>query len=145
MGDVSAEVHDEFDGESKSKVYVENTGNVPVYVRAYVSIYLQKADGTILSRGPEEGEDKDYTITWGDLTNWEKQGDIYYYLLPVEPDERTENLIETVTETTKYGEILVVDISTQAIQAEPAKAVQDAWSVTVEAAGSLALPGNANP
>lgn len=145
VGNVSAEVHEEFDGKSKKFVHVENTGDVPVYVRAYVSIYLQKADGTILSRVPVQNTD--YTITRDDEQNWKKQGDIYYYLEPVQPKTTTSNLINSVKDLTNEagGAFLVVDISTQAIQAEPANAVQDAWGVTVEDDGSLALLGNANP
>lgn len=146
VGNVSAAVNETFDVPytTKENVCVENTGDVPVYVRAYVSIYLQKADGTILSRVPVQKTD--YTITWGDEQNWNKQGEFYYYLKPVQPNTKTTDLIKKVTDTTtQNGAFLVVDISTQAIQAEPTRAVEEAWQVTVDNDGNLAPSGNANP
>lgn len=143
VGSVSAEVEETFPDpySTKTNVKVKNTGNVDAYVRAYVSIYLQKTDGTVLARKPEEGAGKDYTIQWGDSQNWKKQGDIYYYLCPVKPDGTTENLIDQVVQyNSEDGVQLVVDISTQVIQASPAKAVEDAWNVTVGADGTLTPP-----
>lgn len=147
VGDVSAAVNETFDVPytTKENVCVENTGDVPVYVRAYVSIYLQKADGTILSRVPVQ--DTDYTIERGDEQNWKKQGEFYYYLKPVQPDTTTSNLINSVKDLTNEagGAFLVVDISTQAIQAEPTRAVVEAWQVNVNSDGNLVPSGNANP
>lgn len=147
VGDVSAAVNETFDKPytTKENVCVKNTGDVPVYVRAYVSIYLQKADGTILSRVPEQNTD--YTIEWNDEQNWNKQGEFYYYLKPVQPDTTTSNLINSVKDLTNEagGAFLVVDISTQAIQAEPTRAVVEAWQVTVDNDGNLVPSGDATP
>lgn len=143
VGHVSAEVEETFENLTKTDVRVKNTGDVPVYVRAYVSIYLQNADGTILSRVPEAG--KDYTITWGAQTDWRQAGNIYYYCKPVPVNGETSVLIEQVTESAPDGELLVVEISTQTIQAEPADAVQDAWGAAVNGDGTLTPPGDAAP
>lgn len=100
----------------------------------------QTDDGSILSQKPLESED--YEIMWSNSSNWQKKGDIYYYIFPIEPQEVTENLIDTCIQKSDNPDSdrkLVVDIYSQVIQAEPAAAVQEAWSVGVGENGKLLI------
>lgn len=139
VGTVAAQVQEIFPSPytKKSDVKVENTGDVPIYIRAVVSIYWQTENGTMLAGMPEEN--LDYTITWSGSLNWKKQGDIYYYTQPLPPKAVTDVLIESCEQKSNFGEEekLMVDISVQAIQAQPATAVYDAWGITVGTDGSL--------
>lgn len=136
IGAVAAEIIEDFDGSTKSNVKVQNTGNTEAYVRAVVSVYWTTDDGGFLADIPEEGTD--YTITYGSSNNWQKEGNIYYYLKPLKPGDETDNLIDSCVQTgTADGKKLNVDISVQTIQADPADAVETAWDVQVGNDGSL--------
>lgn len=136
IGAVAAEIIEDFDGSTKSNVKVQNTGNTEAYVRAVVSVYWTTDDGGFLADIPVAGTD--YTITYGSFNNWQKEGNIYYYLKPLKPGDETDNLIDSCVRTgTADGKKLNVDISVQTIQADPADAVETAWDVQVGNDGSL--------
>lgn len=142
VGEVSAQVEETFElpYSTKSDVKVTNTGTVPVYVRACVSIYLQKTDKTILAEEPQSGTD--YTIEWGDLENWKEVDGIYYYKSKLPAGESTSALIKRVTQRNNTGGVqLVVDVATQVIQADPAEAVEQAWRLTPNKDGTLPIGG----
>ncbi len=166
------------DGDNiKQNVNVTNNGNIPIYVRAQVSIYWLDANGNQMWEEPYMGEKDpgqptgviippgDYMMTWGssvmdaadlgafDGTCWVKGADgFYYWTMPLNPKtedgtlEPTENLIERCEYYGEYsdGRRFVCDISIQGIQAEPARAVEEAWGVTVDSnTGAItALPGD---
>lgn len=143
IGSVTPLVQETLNGNVKSDVKAQNTGTAPAYIRAAVDIYWQDGNGARLWEEPKEepkGE-ADYEIAWSvaDASganladNWVKASDgFYYWTSPVAPGGETGVLINRVTElkTTK-GRNLVVDISTQAVQATPDEAVRDAWDCTV--------------
>lgn len=143
VGQAGAEVREDFPDPyaAKSNVRVGNTGNIPVYVRAAVTFRWQTADGKTLAQAPEEGSD--YEITWGSSSSWFRQGDIFCYALPLQPETETDVLIESCKQSAGTGDgwKLVVDVSVQTIQAEPADAVQQAWGVTVGQDGTLQAGG----
>ena len=133
-GQVDVTVNEEFDGEiTKKNVFVTNDGNVPVYVRAQVNIYWVDKDGNQLWDTPVV--DKDYKITWFDISSKWMQGDdgFYYWTEPLVTEGQTANLIKTLTDQGKYtdGRKLVCDVAVQAIQADPADAVKEAWKPAV--------------
>lgn len=144
IGSVTPSVQETLNGKVKSDVKAKNTGTAPAYIRAAVDIYWQDQDGARLWDEPKEepkGE-ADYEIAWSvadasganSAYNWVKASDgFYYWTSPVAPGGETGVLINRVTElkTTK-GRNLVVDISTQAVQAMPDEAVHDAWGCSVE-------------
>lgn len=150
IGSVTPSVQETLNGNVKSDVKAKNTGTAPAYIRAAVDIYWQDGNGARLWEEPKEepkGE-ADYEIAWNvaDVSganlahNWVKASDgFYYWTSPVAPGDETGVLINRVTElkTTK-GRNLVVDISTQAVQATPDEAVHDAWGCTVE--GGVLVP-----
>lgn len=130
LGETSVEVKEEFDGTIKKNVFVENSGNVPVYIRAAVSVYWKDEEGKLLKESPTAG---DYTIGWNLDDGWVKgSDDLYYYIYPV--TDKTSNLIDTASQEKQYddGRILYVDIIAQSIQAEPSDAVLEAWKSSVD-------------
>ena len=144
IGSVTPSVQETRNGKVKSDVKAKNTGTAPAYIRAAVDIYWQDQDGARLWDEPKEepkGE-ADYEIAWSvadasganSAYNWVKASDgFYYWTSPVAPGAETGVLINRVTELkATEGRNLVVDISTQAVQATPDEAVHDAWGCSVE-------------
>ena len=107
----------------KENVFVKNEGTATAYMRATVSVYWEDLDGNQLWEVPKEGSD--YTMKWGNAVSeganprWILGDDGYYYWSdPVGANEQTENLIDKATQSGTIGDKrLVVDISTQALQA----------------------------
>lgn len=144
FGSVKPSVDEKLNGNVKSDVTITNKGSAPAYLRAAVDIYWQDQDGARLWDEPKEepkGE-ADYEIAWSvadasganSAYNWVKASDgFYYWTSPVAPGAETGVLINRVTELkATEGRNLVVDISTQAVQATPDEAVHDAWGCSVE-------------
>ena len=144
IGSVTPSVQETLNGKVKSDVKAKNTGTAHAYIRAAVDIYWQDQDGARLWDEPKEepkGE-ADYEIAWSvadasganSAYNWVKASDgFYYWTSPVAPGAETGVLINRVTELkATEGRNLVVDISTQAVQATPDEAVHDAWGCSVE-------------
>lgn len=144
IGSVTPSVQETLNGKVKSDAKAKNTGTAPAYIRAAVDIYWQDQDGARLWDEPKEepkGE-ADYEIAWSvadasganSAYNWVKASDgFYYWTSPVAPGAETGVLINRVTELkATEGRNLVVDISTQAVQATPDEAVRDAWGCSVE-------------
>lgn len=144
IGSVTPSVQETLNGKVKSDVKAKNTGTAPAYIRVAVGIYWQDQDGARLWDEPKEepkGE-ADYEIAWSvadasganSAYNWVKASDgFYYWTSPVAPGAETGVLINRVTELkATEGRNLVVDISTQAVQATPDEAVHDAWGCSVE-------------
>ena len=117
----------------KENVYIMNgTSEKPsetdVYIRAAIVANWQDDNGNVLAEAAVEGTD--YILSLNS-TEWPKRGD-YYYCTAVNTDEDKENCTSVLInkceqKTTKTGYNLVVTILAQAIQAEPANAVNDAW------------------
>ena len=144
IGSVTPSVQETLSGNVKSDVKAKNTGTAPAYIRVAVDIYWQDQDGARLWDEPKEepkGE-ADYEIAWSvadasganSAYNWVKASDgFYYWTSPVAPGAETGVLINRVTELkATEGRNLVVDISTQAVQATPDEAVHDAWGCSVK-------------
>ena len=154
IGSVTPSVQEKLNGNVKSDVKAKNTGTAPAYIRAAVDIYWQDAtSGARLWEEPQA--DTDYEIAWSDelrdalgknlASIWIKASDgFYYWTSPVAPGEETGGvLINRVTELKPTeGRNLVVDISTQAVQATPDEAVRDAWGCTVK--DGVLVPPHAN-
>lgn len=141
IASVQPEVEETFVDNVKSDVYVQNKGDIPVYIRAKIMIYYQDKDGNILGDIPGKN---DYKITYPEnlQNNWIYATDgFYYYKNKVEADDKTTNLIDECTESNSYPDRnLVVDIVVEAIQANPKDAIEEAWtSVKVNNDNSLIL------
>ena len=115
----------EFDHKEKTNVYVENTSQADVYIRAAIVINWQDDNGNVVA---EPVNERDYTMTLGD--GWTKNElDGYYYCTTADTKDKTKTsqLIVSCAPngTPKYH--LSVSVLAQAIQAEPNPAVTDAW------------------
>lgn len=133
---VSCAIEETLNGTTKSSVKVQNTGNIDAYIRAKVVITWKDNDGNVYAAAPERGTD--YTISYNE-SDWTEIGGYWYYKSAVTPENSTNNLIGTCTPNSAApaGYALSVEILAEAIQAEPAAAVQEAWGVTVGTNGAL--------
>lgn len=133
---VSCSVTESFDGASKSNVNVTNNSNINAYIRVKLVTYRvndanQHIGGTA-------------TIPYFTPGNgWVEYNDYYYYTSPVVPGgSPATNLINSIALTGSYddadGGKQAIDVMAEAIQAEPVRAVEEAWGVTVDADGNLA-------
>lgn len=133
---LSCEVDEEFDGAIKRNVTVLNTGDIAVYVRLKLITYRVNGQN---ERIGGRAELPDFTPEEG----WFVKDGFYYYAFPVAPGGEPaqpcigEDGIELVEYTDADGGRQTVEVMAEAIQAEPAQAVQDAWGVTVSADGRI--------
>lgn len=114
----------------KNNVTIENTGNVPAYIRATIVANWVDGSGNIIE-GAYEG--KDYTAI-APAGGWEEMGEYWYWTSKVPAGENTGALINEckVTGTAPAGaDHLQLTILSQAIQAEPDDAIEEAWGVTI--------------
>lgn len=133
---VSCSVTESFAGATKSNVNVTNDSNINAYIRVKLVTY----------RVNDEGQHIGGTATIPYFTpgnGWVKYGDYYYYTSPVAPGEKpATDLINSIALTGSYddadGGKQVIEVMAEAIQAEPVRAVEEAWDVTVDADGNLA-------
>ena len=143
------EIQEEFQqgGDAKRNVKVAvpaNDTNVTSYVRAQVDVHWEDADGNRLWEQPVEkaaapADDAaayDYELAWNVASGavapgtWRQGADgIYYWTSPVKPGAETGALIASCVQNKRHadGRKLVVEISAQAIQADPAAAFDESW------------------
>ena len=137
---VTCEVEESLFSGVKSDVCVKNTGNVAAYLRIRLVSYYVYNDNSIAGRVPSQYPALTLQNGWiagADHT--------YYYPTPVEPDAKTGILcgpitlgtVELADGTTVYQ---VLEVFAEAIQAEPVRAVQEAWKVTVSDTKITAVP-----
>lgn len=124
---VSCKIDETFDGTTKSDVKIQNTGDIPAYIRARIVVTWKDASGNV-SAVPVK--DTDYTIAFNENEkDWTQQGDYWYCNTAVDAGGETPVLI---TKCEKKGNApkdydLSVEILADAIQSEPASAVTEAW------------------
>lgn len=118
-------------GSVKSDITAENTGSTTVFLRLRLSACC--VDGTGKVTGTPSALPK---ITL--RQNWLDGGNgLYYYALPVEPEQSTTVLCEPMrmgTSVSPTGAAVYQQITVlaEAVQALPEKAAQEAWGVTVK-------------
>lgn len=123
---VRCTIDEKFENGVKSDVQIQNTGDIPAYIRARIVVTWKDANGNVSSTVPVK--DSDYTMTMG--TGWTKGTDGYWYCnTEVDAGRETSALITTCE---KKGNApkdydLSVEILADAIQSEPANAVKEAW------------------
>lgn len=126
---VACKVTEKFDGETKTNVNVENTGNTEAYIRVKLVTYRVNDQNQ-----PIGGAAAIPNFTPG--TNWVEFGDYYYYTLPVKPGEKPANdLIAQMTLTGSYtdadGGKQVIEVMAEAIQSGPTEAIGSSWGVSI--------------
>lgn len=131
---VRCRIDETFDGTTKSDVKIQNTGDIPAYIRARIVVTWKDASGNV-SAVPVKNTD--YTIAFNENEkDWTQQGDYWYCKTAVDAGEETPVLI---TKCEKKGNApkdydLSVEILADAIQSEPANAVMEAWGYNPTAA-----------
>ena len=138
---VTCEVMETFNGSTgvKSNVNVKNTGTINAFIRVKLVTY----------RTNDQGQHIGGTASLPNFTlgkGWVKYGDYYYYTLPVAPKEKPEaDLISSITlesYTDVDGGHQAIDVMAEAIQSEPARAVGQAWGVSISQGSVTAYSGN---
>lgn len=125
---VDCEVKEIFTNNQKEKITVQNTGNIDAYIRLRFVTYWIDANGEILFEATPP------LAVSHDTSKWTKIDDIYYYHKPVEPGEKTADLLadsSVITLSTKDGKRQVVEVFAEAIQSEPQDAMKESWGVIV--------------
>lgn len=127
--EVTCEVTEAFDGNTKSNVNVTNTGDTEAYIRVKLVTYRVNDKGQHIGGVAE--------IPSFDLgANWKEYGGYYYYTLPVAPGEKPDaDLISSINLTGSYddadGGKQVIEVMAEAIQSGPTNAVGDSWGVSI--------------
>lgn len=133
IGKVESEIIEDFDKETNTKrnVSIKNTGNTPSYIRVAILYNFQDKEENIIDSIPKQNED--YTIKFSSSNDWLYKDGYYYYKYKVEENKMTTTLIEECKQIKEYTDkTFYVDIIVQSIQAEPTRAVKEAWNVEVE-------------
>lgn len=117
---VTCEVNEDFNADNtvKTSATVQNTGNIPAYIR--VAVVANTIDDENNVTGAARLDDKLASDKWTKLDDG-----YYYYNEVVAPDASTSNLLMDGIEL----DGIQVTILASAIQSEPAGAVADAWGV----------------
>lgn len=128
LAEVSCRVEEKFKNQIKENVQIQNTGDIPAYIRAKVVVTWKDEDGNVYGQAPVA--ETNYTISYS--SDWAPDGDYWYYNTPVKPKEFTPVLINRCSSsgTEPEGYHLSVEILAEAIQSEPTKAIQEAWGYT---------------
>ena len=114
------------------KVWVENTGDLPVYVRVKIIPFWK--DGKPFSIKGEDGKCKDTAkLNINTPSNWVKVGNFYYYTKLLKGKEKTDNLLESVTLSkdlpSEYNKNnFRVDVITESIQGN-SDAIKELWGL----------------
>ena len=142
---VTCKIHEGFDGEKKSEITVENTGNIDAYIRVRLVFHWEDSKGNPVGR---DMDPPDFTCYTGASEDWIKDSNdayTYYYKLPIAPGAFTTDLLKTnivmnavVVEEdllngtiVKYDYYPVVEVLAEAVQSLPEDAVKEAWGVTL--------------
>ena len=120
---VDVEVQDEFisnDPMVKGNLSITNTGNVPVYVRAYIVGWWENSEGVVVA--PWTNNDGEWSgAAWEKGTsNWviSDHDGFFYHTQPVDPGQTTEKLFDTYTLTAvspNPDARLILNVVTQAV------------------------------
>lgn len=132
---VDCVVHEETDtgyqmATAKISIQVENTGNIPAYIRVRFVSYWIDDNGHIMGKASEMPK-----VTY-DETAWFELNGIYYCTTPIAVGGFTPELLKS-GETIKLrvdaetGYRQVVEVFADAIQSKPEKAVTESWKVAI--------------
>lgn len=130
----------------KTNIGAKNTSNIPAFLRATISYHWENAAGQILAETPSVTIDE----TLGETIGWFKVGEIYYYKNVVPADTAVSTYFISsisVNGTAPEGYHLVVDVLTEAIQAEGVSKdgkhpVEIAWGVKYNAGTPATISAN---
>jgi hypothetical protein len=132
---VDCQVHEQTDtgsvmASAKSSITVENTGNIPAYIRVHFVSYWVDDAGNIVGKASEMP-----SIPYDENT-WFKQNGIYYCRAPIAVGGFTPELLQSgktiiLRTDPETGYRQVLEVFADAIQSEPHKAVTNSWKVDI--------------
>ena len=132
---VACAVEENFNGETKTRIAIKNTGNIDAYLRVRLVSYWVDSDGNITSK-PSWMPRVSVTSGWVTGT-----GNTYYYSQPVAPGDITTNLLDAdITLEEEDGYLQVIEVFADAIQSKPAEAVTTSWGVTLDGDEIITAP-----
>lgn len=131
--EVTDEIEEVFNNQIKENVKISNTGDIATYVRVVLVPAWVDADGNIAAQKPDEGDyeidmnEADwFSVTTDGITFW-------YCRTKVEADAESPVLIKSCrpidSENGMDGKPLhfLIKVISSSIQAEPDRAVNEAW------------------
>ena len=136
---VTCSVVEDFDGKTKTNVNVENTGDIPAFIRVKLVAYRTNDAGQHIG-----GVSEVPAFTLG--KDWARCGDYYYYTFRVAPGATpADSLAEGIKLTENYTDVdgghQSIDVIAEAIQAGPEAAVKAAWGDNFSMSGdNLVVP-----
>ena len=135
---VDSEVNEKINTGVKNNVTIKNTGDVPAYIRAAVVVTWRNSNGEVMPASTDS-----YNITWTE-SGWIKGTDGFYYNETAVASKDETGELFTACEPVEgkapaEGYELCVEILSEAIQAEPAGAVESAWTAVKVVDGNLQL------
>ena len=132
---VDCQVHEQTDTGSvmagaKSSITVENTGNIPAYIRVRFVSYWVDSEGHIVGKASE------MPVISYDETTWFEQNGIYYCRTPIAVGGYTPELLQSgktivLSADAETGYRQVLEVFADAIQSEPNEAVPQSWNVEI--------------
>ena len=132
LGAITCDINETFDGIVKSNVSIRNTSEVEAFIRADINVTWMSNDGTsVYSDTPVLGIDYNMVLNQDD---WFEGADGHYYHKGiVKSGELSDVLIRTAEmlngATQPNGFHLSIEVISSSIQANPRKAIKDAWYV----------------
>lgn len=133
--EVPPTVVEEFDGETKEDVKVQNIGNIDGFMRVVLTAVWLDADGNVAA---EQVNPSDWAFESED--GWFYHGGFYYFESAVPAGGTTTELIETLDFPLKEGLRFELQVIASSIQADPPRAVKEAWGMDVGEDGKLIQP-----
>lgn len=135
---VKCEVEETFNNKTgvKSNVKVQNTSDIPAFIRVKLVTYRTNGKGQHIG-----GTASVPAFTPGE--GWQEHNGYYYYTQPVQPQAFTGILIEQIKLQDPYldadGGRQAIDVMAEAIQSVPEAAVKEAWGAgfSINTDGSL--------
>lgn len=141
---VEVSIAEKFEDQVKSDITFSNEVDIPVFVRATLAVWWTDAEGTIVSQPEGCGTPKPKLKTDG---GWFAVGNVYYHTQALNPEgqegDETGVMLEPLTATVSEGYQLHIDVLYEAIQAQPADAVLEAWGSDVVVAADSTLRAKA--
>lgn len=115
---------------AKSSITVENTGNIPAYIRVRFVSYWVDTEGHAVGKASE------MPVISYDETTWFEQNGIYYCRPPIAVGGYTPELLQSgktivLRADAETGYRQVLEVFADAIQSEPPRAVTNSWDVKI--------------
>lgn len=136
-GRITTVVEETLEGGAKTNVKIQNTGNIPAYIRVALIPAWVDAEGNILA---QEASLDDCAVTWGSVgtlatDEWFIGSDGFYYCkTAIYPNQSTPVLIQSCTvDMTGQAEGVQFELQivSSAIQSLPTTTVESVWPVAV--------------